>query len=129
MNCQELQEELTVQEVILDSLQGETFEGVEQDRDEARAEISRLKRALTALSKAKKDEEGMEKGKHHFYLFFFSFSFPFALFSLGLLTMAYWFGGADMMLLDGRSVTPQRRMGPDVPATPGKYLLLKLCAF
>ncbi|KAL9468685.1 hypothetical protein ACSS6W_010379 [Trichoderma asperelloides] len=87
MNCQELQEELTVQEVILDSLQGETFEGVEQDRDEARAEISRLKRALTALSKAKKDEE------------------------------------------DGRSVTPQRRMGPDVPATPGKYLFLKLCAF
>lgn len=58
MNCQELQEELTVQEVILDSLQGETFEGVEQDRDEARAEISRLKRALKALSKAKKDGQG-----------------------------------------------------------------------
>ncbi|UKZ95079.1 uncharacterized protein TrAFT101_009929 [Trichoderma asperellum] len=51
-------------------------------------------------------------------IFTFFFSFPFAFFSLGLLTMAYWFGGADMMLLDGRSVTPQRRMGPDVPATP-----------
>jgi hypothetical protein len=62
MNCQELQEELTVQEVILDSLQGETFEGVEQDREEAQTEISRLKRALTALRKAKKDEQGT-KGK------------------------------------------------------------------
>lgn len=51
MNWQALQEELTVQEVILDSLHGETFEGVEAERDEARAEISRLKRALTALSK------------------------------------------------------------------------------
>jgi hypothetical protein len=55
MNWQALQEELTVQEVILDSLQSETFEGVEQDRDEARAEISRLKRALKALSKTKND--------------------------------------------------------------------------
>lgn len=79
MNCQELQEELTVQEVILDSLQGETFEGVEQDRDEARAEISRLKRALTALSKAKKDEEGMEKEKTPFLPFFFLSLSPFSL--------------------------------------------------
>ncbi|PNP48956.1 hypothetical protein TGAMA5MH_00115 [Trichoderma gamsii] len=67
MNCQELQEELTVQEVILDSLQGETFEGVEQDREEAQAEISRLKRALQALRKAKKDEQGT-KGKNRYSL-------------------------------------------------------------
>lgn len=50
-----------MQEVILDSLQGETFEGVEQDREEARVEIARLKRALKALRKAKKDEQGMNK--------------------------------------------------------------------
>lgn len=75
MNCQELQEELTVQEVILDSLQGETFEGVELDREEARAEISRLKRALKALRKVKKDEQGTEreekKSSLHFALTFF----------------------------------------------------------
>ncbi|KAL7925885.1 hypothetical protein ACQKWADRAFT_203632 [Trichoderma austrokoningii] len=81
MNCQELQEELTVQEVILDSLQGETFEGVEQDREEARVEISRLKKALKALRKAQKDEQ------------------------------------------DDRGATPQREMGLDVPATPGKHLI------
>lgn len=72
MNCQELQEELTVQEVILDSLQGETFEGVEQDREEAQAEISRLKRALQALRKAKKDEQGT-KGKNRYSLPYLSF--------------------------------------------------------
>ncbi|KAL7972595.1 hypothetical protein HDV63DRAFT_293508 [Trichoderma sp. SZMC 28014] len=93
MNCQELQEELTVQEVILDSLQGETFEGVELDREEARAEISRLKRALKALRKVKKDEQG-----------------------------------TDMMLLDGRRVTPQRGMGSDVPATPGKHMFSSIRA-
>lgn len=95
MNCQELQEELTVQEVILDSLQGETFEGVEQDRDEARAEISRLKRALTALSKAKKDEEGMEKEKHHFYLFFF-FSLSLSPFSLS--DCSRWLIGLEVLI-------------------------------
>lgn len=74
MNCQELQEELTVQEVILDSLQGETFEGVEQDREEAQTEISRLKRALTALRKAKKDEQGT-KGKKKTVNLYLDFSF------------------------------------------------------
>lgn len=81
MNCQELQEELTVQEVILDSLQGETFEGVEQDREEARVEISRLKMALKALSKAQKGEQGTKKEIQKntiltfFFLFFFFFFF------------------------------------------------------
>lgn len=42
--------------------------------------------------------------------------------------MAYWFGGTDMMLLDGRRVTPQRSMGSDVPATPGKHLLFLIHA-
>ncbi|KAL7930474.1 SNF2 family N-terminal domain-containing protein [Trichoderma chlorosporum] len=51
MNRQELEEELTVQEVILDSLQDETADDVEVQRDEARREISRLKRLLRALSK------------------------------------------------------------------------------
>lgn len=120
MNCQELQEELTVQEVILDSLQGETFEGVEQDREEAQAEISRLKRALKALRKAKKDEQGTKQEKKSL-LFTLSFFFT----SI-LLTMAYWFGGTDMMLLDGQRVTPQRGMGSDVPATPGKQLLFSI---
>lgn len=59
MNRQALQEELTVQEVILDSLQDETIEDVEAQRDEARAEIVRLKRALRALPKTSHRDEGM----------------------------------------------------------------------
>ncbi|KAH6605183.1 hypothetical protein Trco_006890 [Trichoderma cornu-damae] len=59
MDWEALQEELTVQEVILDSLQGEAFEGVERERDEARAEIQKLKRALKALEKANHGDDGM----------------------------------------------------------------------
>lgn len=88
MNCQELQEELTVQEVILDSLQGETFEGVEQDREEAQAEISRLKRALKALRKAKKDEQGTKQEKK-VITFHLVFLFTFYLAHNGLLVWRY----------------------------------------
>jgi hypothetical protein len=38
--------------------------------------------------------------------------------------MAYWFGVTDVILSDGRHVTPQRGIGSDEPATPGKHLLL-----
>ncbi|PTB50251.1 hypothetical protein M431DRAFT_512453 [Trichoderma harzianum CBS 226.95] len=50
MNRQALEEELTVQEVILDSLQDEAGEDAEVQRDEARREIVRLKRMLRTLS-------------------------------------------------------------------------------
>ncbi|KAL6820984.1 SNF2 family N-terminal domain-containing protein [Trichoderma sp. SZMC 28015] len=53
MNRQALEEELTVQEVILDSLQDEAGEDAEVQRDEARREIVRLKRMLRDLSKTK----------------------------------------------------------------------------
>ncbi|KAL6697558.1 SNF2 family N-terminal domain-containing protein [Trichoderma pleuroticola] len=53
MNRQVLEEELTVQEVILDSLQDEAGEDAEVQRDEARREIVRLKRMLRTLSTTK----------------------------------------------------------------------------
>ncbi|KAL6826187.1 SNF2 family N-terminal domain-containing protein [Trichoderma camerunense] len=53
MNRQALEEELTVQEVILDSLQDEAGEDAEVQRDEARREIVRLKRMLRTLSMTK----------------------------------------------------------------------------
>ncbi|KAM4063413.1 zinc finger, c3HC4 type (RING finger) domain-containing protein [Hirsutella rhossiliensis] len=42
-----LADELVVQEVILDSLQGEHFDGAEQERQEARREIARLRALLS----------------------------------------------------------------------------------
>lgn len=42
-----LTDELVVQEVILDSLQTETFDGVEQERHEAKREIDRLRALLS----------------------------------------------------------------------------------
>ncbi|UKZ82382.1 hypothetical protein TrVFT333_010170 [Trichoderma virens FT-333] len=65
MNRQALEEELTVQEVILDSLRDETAEDVEVQRDEARREIVRLKRALRSLSKgAGGADEGGPRAAH-----------------------------------------------------------------
>lgn len=55
-----LREELMVQEVILESLQGETFDDAEQQREDAKREISRLKRALKALPKMTSADEGMK---------------------------------------------------------------------
>ncbi|KAH7112641.1 hypothetical protein EDB81DRAFT_311343 [Dactylonectria macrodidyma] len=46
MDVAALTEELTIQKVILDSLQYETFEGVEEERFEIRQEIDRLKKLL-----------------------------------------------------------------------------------
>ncbi|KAL7948399.1 SNF2 family N-terminal domain-containing protein [Trichoderma barbatum] len=60
MNRREtLEEELTVQEVILDSLRDETADDVEEQRDEARREIVKLKRALRDLSKS---ADGVDEG-------------------------------------------------------------------
>lgn len=46
----ELEDELAIQQVILSSLDGETFEGVESERTEARQEIARLQRLLKATT-------------------------------------------------------------------------------
>ncbi|KAL7823385.1 SNF2 family N-terminal domain-containing protein [Trichoderma gracile] len=57
-NREALREELMIQEVILESLQGETFDDAEEQREDARKEISRLKRALKALPKIASGDEG-----------------------------------------------------------------------
>jgi hypothetical protein len=59
MNREALREELMIQEVILESLQGETFDDAEEQREDAKKEISRLKRALRALPKTTSGDEGM----------------------------------------------------------------------
>ena len=51
-----LTEELTIQTVILDSLQVETFDGVEIEKREVEKEIERLKKLLKA--KRKKPVQG-----------------------------------------------------------------------
>ena len=58
MNREALREELMIQEVILASLQGETFDDAEEQREDARKEISRLKRALKALPRSSSGDEG-----------------------------------------------------------------------
>jgi hypothetical protein len=45
----ELEDELAVNRVILSSLEGETFDGVEVERKEAREQILRLQQQLRAL--------------------------------------------------------------------------------
>lgn len=52
MNREALRDELMIQEVILESLQGESFDDAEEQREDARKEISRLKRALKALPRS-----------------------------------------------------------------------------
>lgn len=46
-----LTEELTIQKVILDSLQTETFDGVEEEKKEAEKQIEQLKGLLRAAKK------------------------------------------------------------------------------
>lgn len=43
---EQLTEELTCQEVMLSSLEGLNFDGIEQERGEMRAEIARLQRLI-----------------------------------------------------------------------------------
>lgn len=57
MDVAALTEELTIQKVILDSLQNETFEGVEEERFEIRQEIDRLKKLLR-LAKPRDHADG-----------------------------------------------------------------------
>ncbi|KAF4976216.1 hypothetical protein FZEAL_7079 [Fusarium zealandicum] len=53
MSVEELNEELTIQNVILDSLQDQTYEGVEEMREDARHEIDRLKKRMHSLKQKK----------------------------------------------------------------------------
>ncbi|KAF9776256.1 hypothetical protein IL306_005591 [Fusarium sp. DS 682] len=56
MSIEEVQEELTVQKVVLESLSEATYDGAEDMRQEAHTEILRLKRLLQSL-KSKKEHE------------------------------------------------------------------------
>lgn len=47
-----LKEDLTIQQVILESLQSEDFDGVEQEREDAQDEIKRLTGLLKAATTA-----------------------------------------------------------------------------
>lgn len=54
MSIEEIQEELTVQKVVLESLSEATYDGAEDMRQEAHLEIVRLKKLLQSL-KLKKE--------------------------------------------------------------------------
>jgi hypothetical protein len=54
MSVEEIQEELTVQKVVLESLSEATYDGAEDMRQEAHSEIVRLKKLLQSL-KLKKE--------------------------------------------------------------------------
>lgn len=53
----QLTEELTCQEVMLGSLEGEAHDGVEDEREEIRRDMARLNRLL---EKAKRGEDAVE---------------------------------------------------------------------
>jgi hypothetical protein len=50
-NVAAIQEELTIQQVILDSLETESFEGIEVEREEAKKEIERLKALIARANR------------------------------------------------------------------------------
>lgn len=53
MSLEEIQEELTVQKVVLDSLGDADYDGAEEMRQDAREEIIRLKKLLRDLKQKK----------------------------------------------------------------------------
>lgn len=53
MSMDEIQEELTVQKVVLDSLSDADYDGAEEMRQDALEEISRLKKLLRDLRQQK----------------------------------------------------------------------------
>ena len=53
MSLEALQEELTVQKVVLDSLTGSTLEGCEEMRQDAHREIDRLKKLIRSTKQKK----------------------------------------------------------------------------
>lgn len=61
-----LADDLVIQEVILASLQAESFDGVERERDEARREIARLKTLLAQQPRSPHDDgDAGRDGRHH----------------------------------------------------------------
>ncbi len=54
-----LKEDLTIQQVILESLQSEDFDGVDQEREDAQDEIKRLTGLLKAAAAAAAAASGM----------------------------------------------------------------------
>jgi 5-bromo-4-chloroindolyl phosphate hydrolysis protein len=57
MSVDEINEELTIQKVILDSLTDQDLETVEDMREDARQEIARLKKLLHAAKKKQQPQE------------------------------------------------------------------------
>lgn len=59
-----LSEELTIQRVMLNSLDDETYEGVEAEREEHRAEIAHLKELIAKAKSGKlPDQQSAADGK------------------------------------------------------------------
>lgn len=59
MSLEEIQEELTVQKVVLDSLGDADYDGAEEMRQDAREEIVRLKNLLRDLKQKKQTNSCM----------------------------------------------------------------------
>lgn len=59
MSLEEIQEELTVQKVVLDSLGDADYDGAEEMRQDAREEIIRLKKLLRDLKQKKQTNPSM----------------------------------------------------------------------
>lgn len=59
MSVEEIQEELTVQKVVLDSLADADYDGVEEMRQDAHEEINRLKKLLRDLRQKKQSNISM----------------------------------------------------------------------
>ncbi|KAI8408361.1 hypothetical protein FOFC_11303 [Fusarium oxysporum] len=65
MSVEEIQEELTVQKVVLESLSEATYDGAEDMRQEAHSEIVRLKKLLQSLKLKKEPGTTTGESRHH----------------------------------------------------------------
>ncbi|KAM5367987.1 hypothetical protein ACJA88_011302 [Fusarium oxysporum] len=65
MSIEEIQEELTVQKVVLESLSEATYDGAEDMRQEAHSEIVRLKKLLQSLKLKKEPGTTTGESRHH----------------------------------------------------------------
>ncbi|KAF5266497.1 hypothetical protein FOXYS1_2660 [Fusarium oxysporum] len=65
MGIEEIQEEVTVQKVVLESLSEATYDGAEDMRQEAHSEIVRLKKLLQSLKLKKEPGTTTGESRHH----------------------------------------------------------------
>jgi hypothetical protein len=115
-NVAAIQEELTIQQVILDSLETESFEGIEVEREEAKKEIERLKaliaRANRRASQSLTPSRGRGKSYSSYYYFFLFLKNSFCSFRFCSTSLLSGYASALLGVSDAYSSPSPHLRGP-----------------